>query len=354
MKAAVYRGMDEVRVEEVPIPPLDRGELLLRVEACGVCGTDLKKIAHGDLPPPLIFGHEVAGSVAAVGPGVTAWREGDRAVFFHHLPCRTCRYCRLQAYAQCPQYRRVGTTAGFEPAGGGFAEFVKVMPWIVEGGLIKIPDGVAAEEATFVEPVNTCLKGVRKQGVAAGQSVLILGAGPVGLLLLQLARREGATVVISDLIGGRLEIAERLGAAGACDASRASVPTWIRQCVAPEGVDVAFVAAAAPAAIGTALEAVRPAGTVVLFAQTRLGDLCSLDVGQIGKLEKTVTGSYSASVDWQAEAAELVFTRAIQVAPLITHRFPLARIGEALRVASHPSPDSLKVVVFPHGAAPRP
>lgn len=347
MKAAVYRGANQIQVEEIPVPTLGDREVLLQVEACGVCGTDLKKIAHADLPPPRIFGHEVAGRVAAVGKGLTQWKLGDRAVFFHHIPCRNCDFCRTKAYAQCPQYLRVGTTAGFEPAGGGFAEFVKVMDWIAQSGLIKVPDGVEAEEAAFVEPVNTALKGIQKAGIAPGQSVLILGAGPVGLILLQLARLAEASVFIADLIPERLQVARNLGAADTFLASQGSVAEWARRRVNPRGVDVALVAAASTEVIEQALESVRPAGRVVLFAQTRLGERAFVDVGQIGKLEKELVGSYSASIDLQAEAARLVFSRKIQVKPLITHRFGLDDIAQALAVATRPSAQSLKVMITP-------
>lgn len=332
MRAAVYRGPNDVRVEDLPVPAIGPSELLLQVDSCGICGTDLKKIVHGDLPPPRIFGHEVAGRVTQVGRAVTQWKPGDRVALFHHIPCRACDLCRRQAYAQCPQYLRVGTTAGFEPAGGGFAEFVKVMDWIVQQGLVKIPEGVEAEEAAFIEPVNTCLKGIRKAGIQPGQSVLIFGAGPVGLILLQLARLEGARVCVTDPIPERLETAKNLGAA---DISAA----------APGRVEVALVAAASTKAVEQALEAVHPAGRVVLFAQTRLGEKVPLDLGQIGKLEKELVGSYSASVDLQEEAARLVFSRKIEVKPLITHRFSIDQIQQALQVAMQPSAQSLKVMI---------
>lgn len=338
MKAAVYRGGSQVRCEEVPVPEIGPGELLLRVEASGICGTDLKKILHDDLSPPRIFGHEVGGRVAAVGAGVTRWKPGDRALFFHHIPCRACSLCRQREYAQCAQYQRVGTTAGFEPAGGGWAEQVRVMDWIVREGLVRIPEGADAEEAVFVEPVNTCLKGIEKAGPLKERSVRLFGAGPVGLLLLQLARLEGARVRAVDPIEERRAIALELGAESAC--APAELPE-------KEGADVALVAAASAEAVRAAVRAVRPAGRVVLFAQTRLGEEVPLDVGEIGKLEKQVIGSYSASVDLQQKAADLVFNRALRVKPLISHRFPLERIDEALRVAGRPTGSSLKVILTP-------
>ena len=160
MHAAVYRGQSMVKVEEIPTPAIGPGEILIRVEACGICHTDLKKIEHNLLAPPRVYGHETAGVVAAAGSGVTRFRPGDRVVAFHHIPCRNCFYCQRKLYAQCPVYKKVGITAGFEPAGGGFAQYVRVMDWIVERGVEKIPEGVSFERATLVEPLNTCLKAV--------------------------------------------------------------------------------------------------------------------------------------------------------------------------------------------------
>src|SRR5689334_13210109 len=160
MRAAVYRGASAIEIEELPTPSIGPAEILVRVEACGICHTDLQKIEHNLLPPPRIYGHETAGVVCAVGPGVKKYQAGDRVVAFHHIPCTDCFYCRRKLYAQCPVYKKVGITAGFEPAGGGFSQYVRVMDWIVERGVEKIPDGVSFERATLVEPLNTCLKAV--------------------------------------------------------------------------------------------------------------------------------------------------------------------------------------------------
>src|SRR5439155_11126418 len=161
MPAAVYRGGGRVVVETVPVPEIGPGEALVRVHACGVCGTDLKKIAHDLQLPPRIFGHEIAGTIAALGAEVTGWRLGDRVAVHHHIPCGDCFYCARRAYAHCPTYRRTGTTAGFEPAGGGFAGYIRVMDWIVRRGMVLIPDGVSDEAASMIEPLNTCMKGVQ-------------------------------------------------------------------------------------------------------------------------------------------------------------------------------------------------
>ena len=170
MRAAVYRGESQVSVDEIQTPVIGEGEILIRVEACGVCHTDLKKIEYNLLTPPRVYGHETAGVVAATGSRVSKFQTGDRVIVFHHIPCGRCFYCERKLYAQCAVYKKVGVTAGFEPAGGGFAQYVRVMDWIVERGVEKIPDGVSFEVASFVEPVNTCVKGVAQLDPRAGDA----------------------------------------------------------------------------------------------------------------------------------------------------------------------------------------
>ena len=173
MTAAVYHGVNDVRLETVPVPTIGAGEILVRVHTCGICGTDLKKIATGSHSAPRIFGHETTGVVAAAGENVTEFRVGDRVMVFHHIPCGECYYCRHKVFAQCPTYKKVGATAGYEASGGGFAEYVRVMEWIVGKGVIRIPDGVSFEQASFIEPINTCMKGIDTLGLNAGRD----GAG---------------------------------------------------------------------------------------------------------------------------------------------------------------------------------
>jgi L-iditol 2-dehydrogenase len=347
MRAAVYRGTDDLRVEEVERPEPAAGEALVRVDVCGICLTDVKKVRKGLLEPPRIFGHEIAGTVAAVGRGVTRFREGDRVALHHHIPCGQCFYCREGAYAQCAHYKRNGTTAGFEPAGGGYAEYVKAFDWIVERGAIPIPDGVSAEEAAFVEPVNTCLKAVKKAGIGKGQAVLVVGQGPIGLLLTQLSIRAGAAVLASDTLAGRLEVSRRFGAT-AMDAG-ADVAAEARAMTGGRGVDRALVAAVGPAAFRQAVEATRPGGRVLVFAATSPGEMAEVDLGLLCSSEKDVLTSYSASVDVQDQASQLVFRREIRVRELVSHRLPLADAARAMDLASQPASGALKVVLEMHG-----
>jgi L-iditol 2-dehydrogenase len=344
VKAAVYRGAGELRVEDVPVPEIGRGEMLVRVEASGICLTDVKKILNGLVPGPRVFGHEIAGRVARVGADVARFREGDRVVLHHHVPCGACFYCEHGAYAQCATYKRNGTSAGFEPAGGGYAEYVRASEWIVQRGAIAIPDGVSAEEAAFVEPVNTCLKAVRKAGVAQGQTVLVVGQGPIGLLLTQLCRWAGAGVVTSDVMADRLEASRRLGAGAAFDA-RGDVPGEVRARTGGRGADTVLLAALGQAALRQALDATRPGGSVMLFAATAVGETAEIDLGELCTSEKQILTSYSASIEVQELAARLVFERQVRVRELITHRLPLAEAPRAVELASRPAPGVLKVML---------
>ena len=338
MIAAVYRVQGSLAVETVPTPEIEAGELLVRIDSCGVCGTDLKKIQYGLQPGPRVFGHEMAGIVARVGPGVTEYAPGDRVAVLHHVSCGSCFYCKRDLDAQCPEYRRTATTAGFEPAGGGFSQFIRVTAGAMRGGVIRVPENVSLEEATFIEPLNTCLKGVRKIGGSPGDVVMVVGLGPIGLMLAMLARRDGYRVIGVDPVTQRQEIAGSVADAAAI----------AREWTDGRGSDAAIVATPAPAVISEAAASVRPGGVVVLFANTRVGELASLDVGDLCVQDKKIVGSYSSSMRVTEEVAGIVFERQIPVQPLITHRYPLHEIDAALTLSFRPNPDTLKILVRPN------
>lgn len=346
MQAAVYRGINDVRVEAVPVPQIGPGEVLIRVHTCGICGTDLKKIHTGSHSAPRIFGHETSGVIAAVTDEVEGFQPGDRVIVFHHIPCGECFYCERKVFAQCPVYKKVGCTAGFEPSGGGFAEYVRVMDWIVRRGLIKIPDGVSFEQAAFVEPVNTCLKGVEALRLEPGETVLTIGQGPIGIILASLARRAGARVIVSDLYQQRLTISKSYRLTESIDASKSDVVREVRRLTDGRGADAVMLAVGGNSLIRPAMDAARYGGRVMLFAQTARGE-ATIDPAAICVDEKTLMGSYSASVELQDESARLVFDREINLAGLISHRFPLSEAVEALHLAANPRPDSMKIVIQP-------
>jgi L-iditol 2-dehydrogenase len=346
MQAAVYRGVNDVRMETVPVPQIGVGEILVRVHTCGICGTDLKKIATGSHSAPRIFGHETTGVVVATGDNVTEFRLGDRVMVFHHIPCGDCYYCRHKVFAQCPTYKRVGATAGYEPSGGGFSEYVRVMDWIVRKGVIRIPDGVSFEQASFIEPVNTCMKGIETLGLIPGETVLVIGQGPIGIMLAVLARRCGARVITSDLFPQRHTIAKTFGLNENIDASTSDTVQTVNGMTEGRGADAVMLAVAGNNLIRPAMDAVRPGGRLLLFAQTQHGEAV-IDPAAVCVDEKSLLGSYSASVDLQEESARFVLGREMDLARLVTHRFPLAESVAALQLAAHPKPDSMKVVIQP-------
>ncbi|HTW47721.1 MAG TPA: zinc-dependent dehydrogenase [Acidobacteriaceae bacterium] len=349
MRAAVYRGVNDVRVETVPVPRIGRGEVLIRVAACGVCGTDLKKIHTGSHSAPRIFGHETAGVLAALGEGVENFSVGDRVIVYHHTPCGECYYCRKKTFAQCNAYKRVGCTAGFEPSGGGFAEYVRVMDWIVRRGLIKIPDHVPFEQAAFVEPVNTVLKGVRRLDLAPDETVLVIGQGPIGILLAALSARTGAKVLTSDLYQERHALAAHYGLHHPIDASREDVVAAAHAASEGRGADAVILAVGGNGLIHTAIKAARPGGRVLLFAQTQHGD-ATFDPAVVCMDEVTLMGSYSSSFEIEPEVEEIVFDgyrNGFDLTRLISHSFPIEDSVEAIRIASTPTASSMKVFIRP-------
>jgi L-iditol 2-dehydrogenase len=347
MQAAVYRALNDVRIETVPVPAIGPGEALIRVHSCGICGTDLKKIHTGSHSAPRIFGHETVGTIAALGADVDSFVVGDRVAVFHHIPCGDCYYCRKKTFAQCPVYKQVGCTAGFEPSGGGFAGYVRVMDWIVKRGLVRIPDDIPFAQATFVEPLNTCLKGVRSLQLLPEETVLVIGQGPIGIMLAALARRSAARVLTSDLYPERHAVAATFGLDSPIDASREDVVAVVHAATEGRGADAVILAVAGNPLIRTAMDAARPGGRVLLFAQTQHGEAI-IDPAAVCVDEKTLLGSYSASVDVQEEAVRLVFEgygQGFDLTRLVSHRFPLAEAVAALAVASEPRATSMKIMI---------
>lgn len=354
MRAVVYRGVNDMRVETVPVPRIGPGELLVRIATCGICGTDLKKIHSGSHSAPRIFGHEMAGTVVAVGHGVKRFHEGDRVMVFHHVPCNECYYCRKGTPAQCPLYKKTGVTAGFEPSGGGFAEYIRVLDWVAAGvGVVPIPDDVPFEQAAFVEPVNTVLKGVKMLGLAPDDNVLVIGQGPIGLMHAVLSSRTGARVLTSDLYPERHAIAAKFGLQHPINAGRENVVERVFAETDGRGADAVVLAVGGTALIQTAMDASRPGGKVMLFAQTQHGEV-TIDPAAVCVDEKTLLGSYSSSFGILDEVTGLVFgeyRKGFDLTQLISHRFPMEEAVEAIELASHPKADSMKIMIEPISGA---
>ncbi len=423
MRAVVYRGVNNLRLESVPVPRIGPRELLVRVAACGVCPTDIKKIQYGTVPPPRIFGHETAGTIVRIGGGASVlasrFKIGDRVALHHHVPCLDCHFCRHRAFAQCETYKRTGITAGFEPAGGGYAEYVRVMPFVLPG-VVKIPARNSFAEGALLEPVNTVLKAVRRLSLLRGDVVLVAGQGPIGLMFTRLLQLAGAQVIATDMLEPRLRLARKFGAKWTMPAQtvgraelplrhsnpgraelpfrhsnpgraelplrhsnpgraelplrhsnpgRAELPlrlalplsaprpgevflTFIHRLTRGRGLDAAVIAVPSDAAVQQALQLIRCGGQILLFAHTKRASNSHLpapnfhlDLASVCLDEKDLLGSYSSDFTLQDEVARLVFSRRLDVRDLISHFFPLEQTAAAIRLASQPTADSLKIIV---------
>src|SRR6267142_3682428 len=272
MQAVVYRGPDDLRLETVPVPRIRAGELLVRVAACGVCPTDIKKIHHGTVPPPRIFGHETAGTIVKLGARVRGFKLGDRVALHHHVPCLDRHFCRHHAFAQCATYKRTGITAGFEPAGGGYAEYVRVMNFVLPG-VVKIPAKNSFAEGALLEPVNTVLKAVKRLNLLPGDKVLVAGQGPIGLMFTKTLQLRGIQVLATDLLESRLKLAKKFGAKWTAlvesrepRAEGKKIPTLDPR---PSTLDAAVIAVPSDDAVIQALSLIRGGGQVLLFAHTK-------------------------------------------------------------------------------------
>ena len=342
MRAVVYRGVDELRLETIPVPEIRPDELLVKVAVCGVCPTDLKKIHYGTVPPPRVFGHETSGTIARAGAKAGPWRVGQRVALHHHVPCLDCHYCQHRAFAQCAGYKRTGVTAGFEPAGGGYAEYVRVMSFALPG-VVRIPAANTFVEGAMLEPVNTVLKAVNRLNLLPGDTAMVAGQGPIGLMFTGLLTLRGVKVVATDLMDSRLTLARRWGARHAFRADDKRLADRIGAVARP--LDAAVIAVPSDQTVRQAMEWVRGSGQVLLFAHTRSGATTPIDLSAVCVSEKDLIGSYSADFLLQKKVAHLVFSRQLDIRKLVTHRFALAETAAAVALASKPTGDSLKVVV---------
>ena len=372
MRAVVYRGPNDLRVEGVPVPRIGPNDLLVKVAVCGVCPTDIKKIQYGTVPPPRIFGHETAGTIVRVGKKVKRFQAGERVALHHHVPCLKCHACRHRAFAQCAQYKRTGITAGFEPAGGGYAEYVRVLPFVFPG-IVRIPARNTFLEGAMLEPVNTVLKAVERLSLLPADTVLVAGQGPIGLMFTRILALRGINVIATDLLRPRLAIAQEFGAKWVW-VSRPSAPPGrrVKKVTKPDsrnsnidslarlverltqgqGLDAAVIAVPLDSVVQEAQKLLRGGGQLLLFSHTRRGEKSPIDLATVCVDEKDLLGSYSADVTLQRESARLVFSRKLDVRRLITHQFPLEQTSDAIQLAAHPTNDSLKIVVSQMGKEP--
>ncbi|MCH7606405.1 MAG: alcohol dehydrogenase catalytic domain-containing protein [Chloroflexi bacterium] len=340
MRVAMYYNNNDVRVEEMPVPEIGPGELLLRVQASGICGSDVMEWYRVERAP-LVLGHEVAGEVVRVGDGVDRFSEGDRIVVTHHVPCNSCHYCLSGHHTVCDTLRQTS----FYP--GGFAEYLRVPAINVDRGVFKVPDEVSLEEASFAEPLACVLRGQQRANAQAGQSVIVLGSGLAGLLHINLARTLGAgRIVATDMVDYRLEAARRFGADVAFLATE-DVPSRLREVNDGRLADLVIVCTGAPPALNQALQSVDRGGTVLFFAPTEPGVNITVSVNDtFFRNDATLTTTYAGAPGNLASALELIRAGSVRVGEMISHRLGLDEIGLGFKLTAE-AQDSLKVIVDP-------
>ena len=283
-----------------------------------------------------------------MGSQVNGWQVGDRVAVMHHIPCMRCAYCLNENFSMCNVYKNISTTAGFNPSGGGFAEYVKVPGHIVEnGGLIPIPDHISFEEASFVEPTNCCLKAVKKAQIAPGQTVLITGAGPIGLMFIMLVQYFGARAIATDLLPSRIEKAVEIGAEAAFDARDPDLAKKVQDLTGGMGADVALLAVPSDKAFFQALNCTRKGGKILFFAEFPDEVEIPINPNILYRREIDLIGSYSSSYRLQNLAADIVFSRRINVRSLISDRYPLENLHQAVEQAIAPTAETYKILIYP-------
>jgi L-iditol 2-dehydrogenase len=340
MRVAMYYSNQDLRLEEMPVPQIGPGELLMRVEASGICGTDLLEWYRLH-KAPLVLGHEVTGVIVAVGKGVESYKEGDRISAAHHVPCNTCHYCLSGHHTVCDTLRETN----FDP--GGFAEYLRLPRINVERGIFPLPDELSFEEATFIEPLACVLRGQRLAHLQPGCTVLVIGSGVAGLLHIQLARSSGAgRIIATDIVDYRLDAARSFGADIAIQAKEYT-PAYLRQAADGRLADLVVLCSGAISAIAQALESVERGGTVLFFAPTEPGVSIPISVNDFfWRNEITLTSSYGGSPGDYAAALELIGAGKIPVREMITHRLGLAETGLGFQLVAQ-AQDSLKVIIEP-------
>lgn len=340
MRVAMYYNNKDVRIEEMQTPDIGPGELLVKVIASGICGSDVMEW-YRIKKAPLVLGHEIAGEVAAVGEGVKRYKAGDRVTVAHHVPCNTCYYCLNGHYSVCDTLR----TTNFHP--GGFSEYIRIPPINVDRGTFILPDDVSFDEGTFVEPLACTLLGQKKAHFQPGQTILVIGSGVSGLLHIQLARALGAGRIFAvDITEYRMKMARQCGADLAVHAKE-DVPAYLRDNNNGRLADLVIVCTGASTAIGQAFTAVERGGTILFFAPTEPNVTIPMNLWDLWRNCNSIVMSYAGPPDEMATSIELIRADRVPVRELITHRLGLAETAQGFKLVAG-AKDSIKVIIEPH------
>lgn len=341
MRALVYRDFSDFRWEEVETPVIGPDEILVRVRACGLCSTDVWKAMYREAKPGTVLGHEVSGEVAETGLNVSSLMVGDRVAVFHRAECEACYYCKHGDETLCSEYRQQSIFPG------AFAEYIRVAPRLVGKSVVRIQDETTHEEATMIEPTACCVRAISKCGISSGDSVLIIGDGPMAMLNAQVSKTVGALVILSGHHDHRVETAVRLGADYAFNSKKTSLREKVLELTGGRGADVVIVAVSSTDAVQQSVKLVREGGKICVFGDFR--DVpqpsLSLDLKPVVHGSVSLLGSWGCSTKDYHAAFNLMKTGRVRVREMITHRFPLERFMEALNVFM--SKNCLKIILHP-------
>jgi L-iditol 2-dehydrogenase len=340
VRVARYYSRHDVRLEQMDVPQIGPGEMLVQVKACGLCGSDLMEW-YADSKAPTVLGHEPAGFVSQLGSGVEGFNLGDRVFVHHHVPCFVCHYCRRGNYSCCETFKEKGIYPG------GFAEYIRVAPINVQRDVLLLPEGLDFEEATLIEPTACAIRGLKRTRMQPGDTVLVIGMGVSGLLFAQLSKLWGASqVFVSDLVDYRLQRAEKVGVEAAINPADEDLESIVRSLTGGVGPDLVIVTVGHERVMEQGLRLAAKGGTVLIYAPLPPGDTLEVDVHDLLFFEKTLVTTYSCGPDDTRVALEFIRHQRVQTRGLVTHRFALDEVGEAVQLAGEAG-ESLKVVILP-------
>lgn len=340
MKASVCYKQNDLKTEDLPIPEISDNEVLIKMLACGLCGTDIQKIRGDSVNKPTVLGHEVVGEIVKKGKNVSKFEIGDRVITAIHVPCFTCHYCNKGHYTICEQFR----TNNIDP--GGFAEFIRIPKLHLNHLTHKVSNNVTDEEATLIEPIACCLHGLKQADIRPNDSVLIMGAGTIGILHAQLAKIKGANkVIVSDMSEFKLQKALKVGCDYAINIKEKNIIDEVNKITDGQGVDVIVIAAGVSSLVADAVNMVRRAGKIIVFSGFDKNKLVTLDVSRFFKDEISIIGTYSVTPYEFPEALDLLEKRKLNTKEMITHVYPLNKLSEAIDISTNPEQPVLKVII---------
>ena len=340
MKASVCYKKNDLRTEDLPTPEISDNEVLIKMLACGLCGTDIQKIRGDSVTKPTVLGHEVVGQIVKKGKNINNYQLGDRVITAIHVPCFTCHYCNKGHYTICEQFR----TNNIDP--GGFAEFIRIPELHLKHLTHKVSNNVTDEEATLIEPIACCLHGLKQADIRPDDSVLIMGAGTIGILHAQLAKIKGANkVIVSDMSEYKLQKALKVGCDYAINITEKDIISEVNQITNGQGVDVIVIAAGVSSLVSDAVNMVRRAGRIIVFSGFDKNKLVTLDASRFFKDEISIIGTYSVTPYEFPEALDLLEKRKLNTDEMITHVFPLDKLSEAIDLSTDPKQSVLKVII---------